>query len=504
MNTVPDLLSFACVHFPQRLAVITENRQLTFAEVNLRANQLAQLFSDLGLQKGEVVALLAKNEPEYFELQVASMRCGLTLLPVNFRLAVPELEYIVGDARPALLISGAEFSDTAEQLAVRNRITLGPRYEQLLATRHVEASLPPVLSAGAACALLYTSGTTGRPKGAIISNEALYSRINSFIFELRIKSGDRFLQCLQFFHIACITSLAYTYVGSTNIVVKNYDPVEVLKLIPAHQISVVLWVPTMINQIVNLPGVEKTDFSSLQLVHYGGSPIPPVTLSKAIALMRCGFIQTYGMTETSTITFLRPGEHDPEAHPRRLASAGTVALGMDLRVVDDKEGDVSPGEVGEIVCRGANLMDAYLNKPEATAEAMKHGWMHTGDLGYQDADGFLFVTDRKKDMIVSGGENVYPREVEDVLHEHADVLEAAVIGVPDDKWGERVHAVLVPRQGVALDATEVLAFARTKLAGYKVPKSSQIQQELPKTATGKVAKTVLREPWWKDRGTNVS
>jgi len=504
MNTVPDLLSYACSHFPQRPAVVTENRQLTFAEVNHRANQLVRLFADFGLKPGDCVALLAKNEPEYFELQVATMRSGLTLLPMNFRLAVPELEYIVSDARPALLVCGSEFVDTGRQLDVKNGIALGEEYEKLLAKMSGEDSLARVLREEDAFALLYTSGTTGRPKGALITNRALYSRINSFIFELRIRSDDRFLQCLQFFHIACITSLAYTYVGSTNIVVKNYDPVEALKLISAHRISVVLWVPTMINQIVNLPDVDKVDFSSLQLVHYGGSPIPPVALSKAIELMRCGFIQTYGMTETSTITFLRPADHDPEIHPARLSSAGTVALGMELRVVDDSDRDVGRGEVGEIICRGANVIDAYLNKPEATAEAVKNGWMHTGDLGYQDDDGFLFVTDRKKDMIVSGGENVYPREVEDVLHEHPDVLEAAVIGVPDEKWGERVHAVLVARNGVELDPDRVLAYARSRLAGYKVPKSSQLVNELPKNATGKVVKTVLREPWWKGRTSNVS
>jgi len=503
MTTVPDLLAYACVHFPQRMAVVAENRQLAFSEVNHRANQLVGLFSDLGLKKGDCVALLAKNEPEYFELQVATMRAGLMLLPMNFRLAIPELEYIVSDANPALLLCGPEFTDAAARLAVTHKLTLGEDYEKRLAMIEAEDSFPPVLSADAPFALLYTSGTTGRPKGAILSNQALFARISANIFELRIRSDDLFLQCLQFFHIACITSMSYTYVGSTNIIVKNFDPVTVLKLIPEHRISVVLWVPTMINQIVNLPGAETTDFSSLRIVYYGGSPIPPVTLSKAIALMRCGFIQTYGMTETNSITFLRPEDHDPEAHPERLSSAGTVALGAEMRLVDDAGRDVRQGEVGEIICRGPNVMDAYLNKPEATAEALKNGWMYTGDLGYQNADGFLYVTDRKKDMIVSGGENVYPREVEDVLHEHPDVLEAAVIGVPDNKWGERVHAVLVPRNGVKLDADAVLVYARTRLAGYKVPKTSQIEPELPKNANGKVLKTVLREPWWKDSGKNV-
>lgn len=497
MNTVPDLLSYACVHYPQRLAVVAGNRQLTFAEVNQRANQLVQLFADLGLKKGDCVALLAKNEPEYFELQVATMRAGMTLLPMNFRLALPELEYLISDASPSLLVSGAEFAEAAGQLLVEHKMALGEDYERLLAGNDAGNSYPPLLSAEAAFALLYTSGTTGRPKGAVLSNQALYSRINSFLFELGIRSDDRFLQCLQFFHIANTTSLSYTYVGATNVIVKDFDPLEVLKLIPEYRISVVLWVPTMINHIVNLPDVDKADFSSLRTVYYGGSPIPPVTLSKAITLLRCGFIQTYGMTETSSITFLRAADHDPETHPGRLSSAGTAALGMEFRVVDDADVDVRRGEVGEIICRGANVMDGYLNNPEATREAMKNGWMHTGDMGHQDTYGYLFVTDRKKDMIVSGGENVYPREVEDVLHEHPDVLEAAVIGVPDEKWGERVHAVLVAKTGATLDADAVLAFARTKLAGYKVPKSSQIERQLPKNANGKVLKTILREPWWK-------
>jgi long-chain acyl-CoA synthetase len=282
-------------------------------------------------------------------------------------------------------------------------------------------------------------------------------------------------------------------VGSTVVIIRDFDPLHVLDLLPRHRITVALWVPTMINIIVNLPEVHSADFSSLRLVVYGGSPIPPVTLSRAVELMRCGFLQTYGMTETSAITFLRPRDHDPVNQPHRLASAGTPSLGMEARVVDEEGRDVAANTHGEIVCRGPNVMDRYLNLPAATEEAMRGGWMHTGDIGYLDEEGYLYVTDRKKDMIVSGGENVYPREVEDVLFEHPAILEAAVIGIPDDRWGERVHAVLVLQPGAEADTDSVIAFTRSRLAGYKLPKSVEFVDDLPKNAAGKVAKNELRK-----------
>ena len=299
--------------------------------------------------------------------------------------------------------------------------------------------------------------------------------------------------CLQLFHIGSINCLSHLYVGSTVVLVKDFEAGHVLALLSRHRITVVLMVPTMINAVINQQGVASADFATLRLVVYGGSPIPPVILSRAVDLMRCGFLQTYGMTETNAITFLRPRDHDPAGKSHLLASAGTVGLGMEIRIVDGEDRDVARGATGEIVCRGPCLMDRYLNLPDATAEALRGGWMHTGDVGYCDEDGYLFVTDRKHDMIVSGGENIYPREVEDVLFEHPDILDAAVIGVPDDRWGERVHAVLVLRQGRVLDREGVMAFTRARLAGYKVPKTLEVVPALPRNATGKVAKNELRK-----------
>jgi long-chain acyl-CoA synthetase len=495
MDFVPDLLSYARTRAPDHPAVIAGAGSFTFSELDSRASRLVRLFREFSLAAGDVIALLAKSEAEYFEIHVAAIRAGLVLLPLNFRLALPELEYIIDDSRPKLLFCGEEFVETAAALEVDRQYSLGAEYDALIASVEPVEDKHWLISADAPWVILYTSGTTGRPKGTIISNRALFARIHCNLHEYQLTAEDRFLMCLQLFHIGSVNCLSHLYIGSTIVIIKDFDPLRVLELLPRHRISVALLVPTMINTIVNLPEVETANFSSLRLMVYGGSPIPPVTLSRAVGLMGCGFLQTYGMTETNAITFLRPRDHDPVNKPHRLASAGTVGLGMEARVVDELDRDVGAGERGEIVCRGPCLMDQYLNLPEATEEAMLGGWMHTGDVGYFDEEGYLYVTDRKKDMIVSGGENVYPREVEDVLFEHPDILEAAVIGIPDEKWGERVHAVLVLRPGVTADTDGLIAFVRARLAGYKVPKTMELVAELPKNAAGKVAKNELRESW---------
>jgi acyl-CoA synthetase (AMP-forming)/AMP-acid ligase II len=490
---VPDLLSYALTHAPDHPAVVAGERSLTFKELDARARRLVRLVRDWSLQAGDVVALLAKNEAEYFELHIAALRAGLVLLPLNCRLSLPELQYIVNDCPPKVLVYGDEFSAVSAALQAEHKCRLGAEYDRLLASAEPADDSCWWISAEAPFVILYTSGTTGRPKGTIISNRALFARISCNLFEYRLTAEDRFLMCLQLFHIGSINCLSHLYVGSTVVLVKDFEPGQVLRLISRHRMTVVLMVPTMINAVINLEDVEAADFASLRLVVYGGSPIPPVILSRAVELMGCGFLQTYGMTETNAITFLRPRDHDPEGKPHLLASAGTVGLGMEVRVVDHEDRDVARGAIGEIVCRGPCLMDRYLNLPDATAESLRGGWMHTGDVGYFDEDGYLFVTDRKHDMIISGGENVYPREVEDVLFAHPDILEAAVIGVPDDRWGERVHAVLVLRQGRALDRDGVLAFVRVRLAGYKVPKTLEVVTVLPRNAMGKVAKNELRK-----------
>ncbi len=496
MNAVPDLLCFARVSFPDRPAMVCGHRSLTFREVDERAERLRKVMADRGMVRGDRVALLATNSAEHLEIHVAAMRSGIVLVPLNFRLAIPELTFIVNDCQPSMLICGPEFAETGAALDVGDPLVLGEVYEGLLGQAPSGSGAHPVIEATAGSLILYTSGTTGRPKGALISNHALFARIHSNLFEYGARPDDRFLQCLPLFHIAANVTSTYAYVGATNVLLPEFSPSSVVETIASQRISSALMVPTMINALINHPEVRQADFASLHTLAYGASPIPPAVLRQAIEVFGCDFVQLFGMTETNACTVLRRHDHDPVRYPHRLSSAGTEALGFEVRIVDDDDQDVVAGTVGEVICRGPAVMDGYWNELEASAVVLRGGWMHTGDLGYRDAEGYLFITDRKKDMIVTGGENVYPREVEDVLFEHPDVQEAAVFGVPDDRWGERVHAVLVPAVGRDLDPAAVLTFARSRLASYKVPKTAEVLQVLPKNATGKVLKTKLREPWW--------
>jgi len=499
---VPDLLSFPLAHDATRAAVIGVDRTLSFAAVHARANQLVAVLQARGLRVGDRVALLARNEVEYFEIQIAASRGGFVLVPINFRLAPAEIAHILNDSQPGVLIHGPGFEVGIE--AWIPMLALGGTYDEALSAEAAADVLPLPVDAGAACVILYTSGTTGRPKGAVLTNHALLARINANLFDYEVNTSDTFLQCLPMFHIASMVSYSYLAAGGTNVLLKDFSVEAVLDLIARHQVTAALMVPTMINTLVNSSLVDEADHASLRTLIYGASPIPPVVLARAIEKLSCRFYQAFGMTETSAVTLLRPTDHDPVRQPGLLASAGTPAMGMVMRLVDDRDEDVQVGETGEVICQGPAVMEGYWRNPEATAEAMRGGWMHTGDLGYRDVSGYLFVTDRKKDMIISGGENVYPREVEDVLFEHADILEAAVIGVPDERWGERVHAVIVAKPGALPELQEVLQFVRSRLAGYKAPKSAELVDALPKNATGKVLKTELRKRFWDGQTRNVN
>ena len=456
---------------------------------------------------GDRIALLALNEPEYVEIQVACQRAGVILAPLNYRLAVPELAFILGDSGARLLIHGPGYDVAAKELGVADTLHLGPTghgdsYEAALAEHPDPARLGP-LDAGAPATILYTSGTTGRPKGAVLSNLAVYARCNYAAIEMEAAPGSAFVQTLPMFHIAANLAYAFTYNGSTIVMVKEFSVEATVRALHEHRASHVLLVPTTINMICSAPGIDAERFDHLRTVLYGASPIAPDVLRRAIQVFRCDFLQFFGMTETAGCALLRPADHDPDGHPELLAAAGTDGISFETRVVDPDDVTCPPGVVGEIVTRGPCVMDGYWNNPEASAEALRNGWMHTGDLGYRSDEGYLFVTDRLKDMIVTGGENVYPREVEDVLFDHPAVFEAAVIGVPDARWGERVHAIVVARPGTSLTEDEIVAHCRARLAGYKCPKTAELVEALPKNVTGKILKRDLRAERWGDTGRTV-
>ena len=500
---LPDLLSHALTRDPQRACVVAGERRLTFAEVDERAGRLASALIEVGAGDGERVALLALNEPEYFEIQVAAQRARAIVVPLNYRLAPAELRAILADCSPAVLLHDADHADVAAQLDVPISWRLGPggEYEDALAAADPRPAR--TLDADVPSAIIYTSGTTGRAKGAVISNGCLWARLNLYGIELSIGAGDSFLFPIPLFHTSAAVAYAFTYVGATVVVLPEFEAIAAIAAMSTERTSHAVYVPTMLQRVVEELSRCPADLAALRLVLYGGSPIAPDLLRRAMATLDCAFVQGYGLTEALNVTMLRAREHDPDGRPELLPSAGTDAVSYETRIVDSAGQALGPGEVGEIVVRGPGVMDRYWNAPEATGQVLREGWLHTGDAGYRSADGYLFITDRLKDVIVTGGENVYSREVEDALCCHPGVREAVVVGVPSTRWGESVHAEVVPTPGAELDPDEVIAHCRSRLAGYKTPKSVAVVDELPKNASGKILKREIREKYWVGAERNV-
>jgi acyl-CoA synthetase (AMP-forming)/AMP-acid ligase II len=499
---VPDLLANAVERFPERPCVIEGEGSLSFAAADGRADRLAQAFAGHGLRPGDRVALLAKSELEYLEIQVASQRAGLILVPLNQRLATPELRAILSNCEPALLIHGPGYAETAAELGLPVTWHLkdegvGDAYEAVL--RGFEPTGAHVrLDAQLPCSILYTSGTTGRSKGAVTSNGALWAHVNLMALEIGMRPGDSFLFPIPLFHVSSAVAYAFAYRGCTVVLMRDFDPAGAVAAMARHRTSHAVFVPTMIGRVVEELGAHAADLPALRLVLYGGSAISPELLRRALATLGCDFLQGYGLTEALNAAMLRTDEHDPDGRPELLASAGKATISYEVRVVDTGGRELPAGEVGELVIRGPGVMDGYWNAPEDTARALRGGWLHTGDLGHRSDDGYLYITDRLKDVIVSGGENVYSREVEDALSEHPGVLEVAVIGIPSARWGEAVHGVVVPRPGARLDPDELLASCRGRLAGYKLPKSVEVVDDLPKNASGKILKREIRDAYWRE------
>ncbi|WP_405151039.1 long-chain-fatty-acid--CoA ligase [Sphaerisporangium sp. NBC_01403] len=491
-----DLVRAAATRFGDKTAVVGDDRRISFAELDDQVGRLGAVLRDAGLRPGDRVALLAANEPEYLEIQAACLRSGFALVPLNVRLAQRELHFILTDCTPSLLVVGRREERRGAALAreagIANVLGLGgpreiPSYDAALdAASAGPAADPddPELPA----TILYTSGTTGSPKGAVIDRLGFTARVMVNAVELEVRSDDVHQASLPMFHIAAFLAYAHTLAGATVVMLPEFEPALALRTMERERVTTTVLVPTIIAMLLDNPAIDGIDLSALRLIIYGGSSIEPGPLRRALERFGCGFHQQYGMTETGGQTILRPADHD-SADIERLASAGTEAASLEVMVVDDEDVPVARGEVGEIVCRGPSVMLRYWNRPEATAEALRGGWMHTGDMGYRDGRGYLHITDRRNDMIITGGENVYPREVEAVLVEHPDITELAVVGVPDPKWGQVVTAVVV---GDAPPDDELGTWARERMAGYKVPRRWVRVDGLPRNVTGKVLKHQLR------------
>lgn len=495
---VPDVLLNGLRRFPDRPCVTAGERGLTFRQLNRRSDQLCHALRAHGLQPGDRLALLYGNEIEFAEAQIACMRGGWVLVPLNYRLAAREMRDVLMASGARLLIASPAFAATAAALETEHW-TLGPAYEQRLADAPAPADDAPqrFFAPELPVQLLGTSGTTGKAKLVSVTNGCLWARIQLACTELDIRPGDVLVNALALFHVVNNYLMAWLYRGASVTLLNGFDPAALVHTIQQCGGTHLLAAPTLVRTLCDAPGIAQAPMPSLRLLIYGGAPMAPEVLRRAMDTLQCRYLQTYGMTETTSLTILRPDDHDPVGKAALLGSAGTDAISLQTRIVDAQDAEVGVGVPGEITVRGPCVTDGYWGDAQATAQALRGGWFHTGDIGYRNAEGYVFIVDRLKDIIVSGGENIASREVEDALYEHPGVREVAVIGVPDERWGERVHAVVVPTDA-GVDGDALISHCRERLGAYKVPKSVELVTELPKNEIGKILKREVRKRYWGD------
>jgi fatty-acyl-CoA synthase len=484
---LPELTGRACRSRPDHPALVFGGQVLTHAELHDRAARLASVLSAGGVSPGDRVGLLLHNRIEFVEALLACHRMAAIAVPINFRLAPEEIDYILVDSGAVALIT-----DTTREADVRMTLEIGPDYQAAVAAASPRRETPGLLDDDVAL-MCYTSGTTGRPKGALLTHANLVASTLSWIHEMRAGQDDVWLSGQPLFHIGGINGLLpFLVLGATVIITPSttFDPEAMLGLIEARGVTMCIFVPTQWAAICASDSVTKVDPEQLRVAMWGASPAPRHTLeAMGYAFPRAAIVSAYGQTEMSGATTLLKG---PDS-TRKMGSVGRPMLGVELRVVDDDLREVPAGEVGEVVYRGPNVMAGYHERPEATRDAFAGDWFHSGDLARFDDEGYLWLIDRKKDMIISGGENVYPAEVERVLLDHPAVAEAAVIGVPHPRWVETPVAFVVTNGQAGPGEGELIAHCRQHLAGYKKPSAILLVQELPRNAAGKVLKRELRE-----------
>jgi acyl-CoA synthetase (AMP-forming)/AMP-acid ligase II len=514
-----DVFDFHARETPDADFAVYRGERTSYGEARAAIHRIAHALMDAGLEPGDRAAFLAKNCLESVYFFYAASKVGVVPVPLNYRLAGPEWAYIVNDSEARLLVARGELALAIE--AIRGEIPKVERFVGLAAEMPGWTSWQewqgdrPTHAPGRSVAddadlyQMYTSGTTGRPKGAVLTHRAVTTNLSQIGSMVQLRSGDRYLIVAPLYHAAAAVAAFWTVQqGGALYIQEEFDPREVVRTLAEDRIAAATLVPAMIQAcLVAAPEAGERRYDDLRFVLYGASPIAEETLRHAMQVFACDFVQGYGMTETTAgLTFLLPRDHARALRekPELLVSAGRAIPGTEVRIVDEDDEPVPTGEIGEVVARGPQLMRGYWNLPDATREALRGGWMHTGDAGRLDDEGYLYIQDRVKDMIVSGGENVYPREVEDVLFEHPSVADAAVIGVPHAQWGEGVKAIVVLRPGARASADEILEFCRGRLAGYKRPGSVDFVDALPRNPSGKVLKRELREPWWKGRTRRVA
>jgi long-chain acyl-CoA synthetase len=521
MNIAQGLAHTTKVH-GNRQAVSCGETEYTWNTFAQRTDWLARALASLGIRRGERVAVLMLNCHRYLELYYACARMGAVIVPLNIRLAPPEIAFILNDSEAKALVVDHALAPIAANRAdfptVQHLIYSGDgtpegmqSYEALVSLgATIQQSADQEMQDDDLMGLFYTGGTTGRAKGVMLSHHNIMSNAMHYIMACGVTQRDVYLHAAPMFHLGDLGgAFAVALVGARNLFIPQFHPVQVLQAMQAQRVTMTILVPTMINALLNYPEVGSYDLSSLRTLIAAGAPMPVELLKTGLKQWGQVFIQGYGMTETAPIlTMLLQQEHIVEGTPeqlRRLGSCGKQVLGVEVRVVNAQGEGVQPGEIGEIIARGPNVMLGYWRLPEATAQALAGGWMHTGDMATVDEEGYMYIVDRAKDMIISGGENVYSVEVEQALYSHPAVLEVAVIGIPHETWGEAVHAVVVCKPGASVTSDELIAHARARIAAYKAPRGIEFFSDaLPKSGAGKILKRELREKYWAGKSKNVN
>jgi acyl-CoA synthetase (AMP-forming)/AMP-acid ligase II len=502
--TFDDFLTYWAQHRPGTLALSANDQRWTYAELEEQTARVATYLLNAGLKTGDRIAWIGKNSDLYLILFYGAARIGVVMAPIGWRLAVPEWAFIVNDTQAKRVFTGADFNDAGDALSPQCPAVQGFVKEADIRAALQQIERIPFAPCGPQEAVLqlYTSGTTGNPKGVELSGFNL--------FGLRKQANASGLAYTQWDDDEVILiAMPIAHIGGTGLgvmalaaglpghVLTEFTPDGFFDAVEQHGVTRLFIVPAALHILLQHPRCATVDYGRLKYILYGAAPMPLELLRQCITMFNADFIQAYGMTETSgTIVSLPPEDHDPAGN-KRMRSAGKPLPGVEVKIVDGAGNDLPTGEVGEIITRSSNNMIGYWHLPDATAKTMTNdGWVHTGDAGYLDEDGYVYIHDRVKDMIISGGENIYPAEVESAIYGHPHVLEVAVIGVPDEKWGEAVKAICVPSPGCTVDSDSVVAWTREKIAGYKVPKTVDVIDALPRNASGKILRRELRAPYW--------
>ncbi len=507
MRVLGDVTRLGAKRYPDRIALVFGDATMSYHQLDAAANRLAAHLAEYGVVAGDRVALLAENCIEYPVAVFAVLKLGAVLVPLNFRYRPDEVAFVVNDATPRCMLFGRGYESLAAQAATGFKAPVRMMELEAAVGNPAEAAAPcnaPALNVDPATAamVMYTSGTTGFPKGVLFSHSAYLASIVAIAMAGDLKESDRMLVSLPLFHNGGLNGLltpALTLGATVIIGAKGFQPEAVLACVERHRISVTMWVPTMLSMLVSSSVLSRFDVSSLTKIWYGSSPITPTLLQQVRDSFNAGLYQFYGMTEIGMTSVLRPADHE-----RFSNCTGREMFNADMRIVDEALAEVGVGAIGEILSRREPLgMIGYINNERATNEAIVDGWIRTGDLARNEGNGLFTIVDRKKDMLISGAENIYPKEIENVIAEHEAVQEVAVFAIPDVVYGESVCAALVLKPAMTLSEESVVAWCAQRLAGYKKPKRVVFVAELPKNAAGKVMKHVLKAPYWREEERKV-